>query len=65
MNPWVQAPNWANYRAQDRKGTWYWYQTKPEYNVLTDSWRCPEGGKVEVDYNAIPHWKDTLEGRPR
>lgn len=28
---WEEAPKWANYRAMDTSGRWYWYEKRPKY----------------------------------
>lgn len=65
MKPdWKDAPQWANYLAQDEDGSWYWYEDEPDNYYLEDGWFNNAGGKVEDAY--IPKndgWKDTLEER--
>lgn len=66
MKPdWEDAPEWANWLAQDENGYWHWYQNQP-YTIEEDNpeW-YNDGGKYEVAY--VPNretWKETLEERP-
>ena len=29
---WNDAPEWANFVAQDHDNTWWWYEKEPEYD---------------------------------
>jgi hypothetical protein len=40
---WKDAPNWANYLAQDKDGSWWWYGNNPI--SVEDKWYL--GGKKE------------------
>ena len=43
MKPdWSDAPEWADYLAQDANGTWYWYEGKPK-PVYGGDWDSCEG----------------------
>jgi hypothetical protein len=45
MKPsWKDAPEWANWLAMDRDGTWYWYQNRPN-KVIDGFW--PSEGRWE------------------
>ena len=60
MKPeWKDAPEWANYLAQDNDGMWYWYEFKP-YTDNGDKWHYNKG-KCQIA--SISTWKDTLEKR--
>jgi len=64
MKPsWDDAPEWANWLAQDEDGSWWWYEDKPKLN-LDIWWGCdrmmPVFGKKEF----TPNWRETLEQRP-
>lgn len=61
MKPdWKDAPEWANWLAQDLTGAWYWYERRP--NLLTHAWDELTGGKIQsVDH---PSWSKSLEERP-
>lgn len=59
---WKDAPEWANYLAQDADGDWFWYEHKPEcsYSMWgTHTGRC----QISTTTNAA--WKSTLEERPK
>ena len=69
MKPsWKNAPEWAEYLAQDYKdGNWYWYSIKPYRCSVKDFvWCCVPDSKYKLagisDPN--PEWKETLERRP-
>lgn len=61
---WNDAPEWAQWVAQDSGGDWFWYEKEPEKANFT--WYS------EVDTEAIfsvngpknPNWRNTLEQRP-
>jgi len=62
---WADAPQWAQWRAQDKSGTWGWYEVSPqipansnEWDPLSELWAYAEEG----DEN--PQWKSTLQKRP-
>lgn len=61
MKPdWKDAPEWANYLAQDYNGSWYWFELQPSLSRFT--WTDTKGGAINVAY--IKEWKDSLEQRP-
>lgn len=39
---WSDAPEWANFLAQDADGRWFWYEYLPT-NAPSDRW-CGYGG---------------------
>jgi hypothetical protein len=62
---WNDAPEWAQWMAQDKGGEWYWYEHKPklmharhevDYSVRSES-RCQLARE-------IPGWDKTVERRP-
>ena len=63
MKPdWKDAPEWANYLAQDESGDWYWYENKPcrdyyEWKLGSDNGKVEEAGRL--------YWKESLEQRPK
>lgn len=63
MKPdWKEAPEWANWLAQDSDGKW-WHEYEPDYNRSTGYW-VSEG---QMD-NAFPIYlvaRETLEKRPK
>jgi len=69
MKPdWEDAPEWAQWWAQDEDGSCAWFELKPEPNLRMEIWR-PKSGKHEGDGWMEPRgffneWLDTLEKRP-
>jgi hypothetical protein len=65
MKPeWKNAPDWAQWLAQDEDGEWWWYELEPK-QACTDAWSEWEGlhrAAFVPRHNA--EWKDTLEARP-
>jgi len=57
---WDDAPEWANYLAQDKNGEWFWYEDKPI--ELTGYWNNQTGKARKI--NEVKDWTDTLEKRP-
>lgn len=71
---WDDAPEWAEWLAQDGNGAWYWYEERPYKHRLVDEWvpqECAdqEGG-VYTRFDKVsngeknPDWADSLERRP-
>lgn len=58
---WSTAPEWANYRAMDACGAWWWYENEPTNG--DDSWNTPTGEYQRV--KKIEGWRDTLECKPK
>jgi len=62
MKPnWKDAPDWAQYFAQDKSGDCYWYELEPE--IKGYYWNNNLGGKVKLIYNPVD-WIKSLEKRP-
>ena len=62
MKPsWDTAPEWANYVAQDERGCWWWYESKPRKGF--SNWMEAEGRAAPV-IPENPNWKESLEKRP-
>jgi hypothetical protein len=60
MKPkWKDAPSWAQYLAENKKGNWAWFQNKPRPFVNT--WVAD--GYVYGCKNT--DWKQSLEERPK
>ena len=74
---WTDAPEWAQWLAQDSDGEWYWFEEEP---MLAED-RDDTGDGVfmypvsEYKFNILnselagkdcynPNWRDTLESRP-
>ena len=63
---WKDAPEWANFVAQDQDNTWWWYQVKPEYDGY-GSWNQSEpwDHESECEIVILPlDAESTLEKRP-
>lgn len=64
---WNEAPDWANWAAQDECGEWFWFENKPkaEDEGWDDSKTCDEN-KHEIMKCEAPceDWRDTLTPRP-
>lgn len=69
MTPhWVDAPEWAQWLAQDEDGQWHWFQDKPEA-MACGEWLTLTGGDYKKSEWArtTPNyrkWTNTLEARP-
>jgi len=63
---WKHAPDWANYKAQDKDGSWCWYQFKPVKAKTNepDMWVTENGGLFETVCDA-EDWGTTLRKRPK
>lgn len=62
MKPdWKDAPEWANWLAQDGNGAWWWYEDKPLTINGEIVWK-PNGKCREAQ--VCLQWQDTLEQRP-
>lgn len=63
---WKDAPEYANWLAQDQDGSWWWYEKLPDPLKGSDGdgvWRF--GGRCEkVGVEPNEGWRETLEQRP-
>ena len=58
---WNDAPEWANWLAQDRNGQWFWHENIPVVFDDEGEWKSLQGGmKVPSDYE----WTRTRECLP-
>lgn len=64
---WDDAPNWANWLAQDKSGKWYWFSVRPY--ARSDSWDYRE---TEARYKLAAssgieneEWLSALFARPK
>lgn len=61
MKPdWKDAPEWANYRAMDSNGEWFWYECPPRSGSKT--WIVSGGDYTYAGRDSS--WKETKEERP-
>lgn len=58
---WDDAPEWAQFLAQDENNEWYWYEREP--SVMRDAWSA-NGGLARSASPEPDLWSDTLERRP-
>lgn len=58
---WDDAPEWANYLAENGNSFWYWHQNKPEKNTYDKEWLNSGRSQIACDKN----WENTLEKRPK
>lgn len=69
--PWSDAPPWANWRAQDKDGSWFWYKVEPFPGKKLAWWGLDTTGnktqiaKNKTDNSENPKWRDTLQKRPK
>jgi len=62
-DPFKNAPDWVNFRATDSDGRRYWYAKKP---IIDRSiWIDVYGSKVQEVQSEVPHWRDSLQERPK
>lgn len=57
---WENAPDWANWYAEDENGLWLYYEKKPTRGAR--AWFALEG-KYNPALNA--KWKNSLQERPK
>ena len=66
MKPdWKDAPEWANYRAMDSNGEWFWYESPP--GIGLKCWLVSEGDQAYAGTEQPwrePYWRGTKEARP-
>lgn len=63
MKPeWNDAPDWANWLAQDSDGKWCWYEEKPRVRVGS----CYFSPRLESRFAIVASskWRESLEARP-
>jgi hypothetical protein len=62
---WDDAPELANWLAQDDNGTWFWYPTKPSHPGMRGWWPGDNSrGAASTLGEVLGGWRDTLEKRP-
>jgi Lar family restriction alleviation protein len=57
---WDDAPEWAQWLAQDENGYWYWHKECP--TAGTQLWAS--GSTIYKHAAVFSDWKDSLEQRP-
>jgi hypothetical protein len=58
---WDEAPEWAQFRAQDSDGRWCWFRDEP---VQKDHCWSPVNIFWEYAGPPVELWRETLERRP-
>ena len=62
---WKDAPEWAEWMAQDDSGEWYWYASKPTHPGMESWWPAPGANNVQCGKGEVlGDRRDTLEKRP-
>lgn len=66
---WKDAPDWANYLAQDGDGSWYWYEHPIYAREDYDAWYEQHGFGGRIDDAGVaaernPDWRNTRQARP-
>ena len=66
---WKDAPDWANYLAQDGDGSWCWYEHPIYAREDYDAWYEQPGfdGRIDdagEDAERNPDWRNTRQARP-
>jgi hypothetical protein len=60
---WKDAPNYAEYLAQNYDGSWYWYSRKPINR--NQKWEKQISSHESSEPSIkIKDWKNTIESRP-
>lgn len=57
---WDNAPEWANWVAQDKNGSWCWYKNEPAF-MRAGVWRVDIGESKPVCFSNV---QETLQRRP-
>lgn len=61
--PWDDAPDWARWLAQSKRGPWYWWEFEPR--DIDNEWAVIRGMYTFIrDGTPNPNWRDTLQERP-
>lgn len=65
---WVKPPEWANFLAMDKNGTWLWFENEP-YPTIRGEWAEIEAGGRYVtkkpQSQTAEDWTKTLSRRPQ
>ena len=60
---WDDAPEWAKWLALDADAEWFWYETEPQANGVSDQW-ISRGAQFDAAELEDDLWLRTLERRP-
>jgi hypothetical protein len=61
---WEEAPEWANYLAQDRDNRWFWFEHEPLINHAYSAWIRKTDGKIQLARDDENSWYQSLRKRP-
>jgi hypothetical protein len=65
---WKDAPEWANYRAMDEDGEWFWYEKEPILNESEGMLKNYDVDNIFIKYESAKLygvcWYKSLEKRP-
>jgi hypothetical protein len=61
---WEDAPEWANYLAQDADGRWHWYKSEP-ISTSDEEWYSNSQWEQADTKIFSQNWDKTLEARPK
>jgi hypothetical protein len=62
---WKDAPEWAQWLAQDYDGQWGWFSVEPRQSPYASTWFWETGEWEEAAQQASNiGWETTLEPRP-
>lgn len=69
MKPnWKDAPEWANWLAQARHGSWWWFGNLPEPDDSIGTWIPKFNGDCLIacqsTHQYIKYWMHTIEKKP-
>lgn len=59
---WECAPDWANFAAMDKDGSWYFYECMPSLGRMEWNSQGLSGGRVQRSEEM--DWESSLESRP-
>ena len=59
---WKDAPEWAQWLAQDQDGLWCWFESEPA--PRSKDWGCVGRYKPAPRPPVSKPWRDSLEPRP-
>jgi hypothetical protein len=66
---WDDAPEWANWLAQDFDGEWCWFEFAPYVDTTGEAWdNAGKSKDVPRESWSISHnfsWRNTLQSRPQ
>lgn len=64
MPEWSEAPEWAQWLAQDLNGHWYWYSHELHKEMTTWDGDYINHRHTDAPMTVLGDWRDTLKERP-